>query len=133
SFCPPCVNPDCTSPAKSAIEYWAVASVSMPASLGLGLVFDAAKTGVRERIVRLEPIAKRSPQHARSGPRRCSLHDVMLVVKEIGRIAGVKRKRLKTGKRGEDCARPLPSVAEKSGRTEGAGACWERGYRHRIP
>src|ERR1019366_71058 len=108
----------------------------MPATVGqttAALVFDAAKTCVDIRIMRLEPIAKRSPKHARGSPGRCPFHDVVPVDEEISRVARIKRKRLKTWKGGEDRARPLPSVAEEAGHAKGAGSCRECRHRRRIP
>src|ERR1019366_5516040 len=107
----------------------------MPATVGqttAALVFDAAKTCVDIRIMRLEPIAKRSPKHTRGGPGRCPFHDVVPVVEEISRVARIKRKRLKPWKGPEDRTRPLPSVADEADYAKGTGACWECRHRRGI-
>src|SRR5579864_4391700 len=92
-----------------------------PATRGspIRLMFDAAKPGIHKRVVRLEPVAERPAQHAGGGSRRGTLHDVVLIVKEIGRIAGIKREWRKARKWREERARPLPSVAEKASRAKG--------------
>ena len=59
-------------------------------------VLDAAKLRIHVRIVRLEPVAKRSPQHAGGRARRSALHHEMFAVKEIRGISGIKRKCLES-------------------------------------
>src|SRR5207253_3710692 len=59
--------------------------------------------------------------------------DVMLAVKEVGGVARIKRKWLEPGKGPEDCARPLPTIAQQVGHTEGAGAGGIRPHGDRIP
>src|SRR5690348_1147777 len=63
--------------------------------------------------MRLEPVAKRSPQHARRRPRRPAFHHEMLAVEKIRRVAGIKWKRLESGKRFERRRGPFPSVAKQ--------------------
>src|SRR2546425_1105012 len=57
----------------------------------------------------------------------------MLAVKEVVGVARIKRKWLEPGKGPEDCARPLPTIAQQVGRTEGAGAGGIRPHGDRIP
>src|SRR2546426_5802232 len=57
----------------------------------------------------------------------------MLAVKEVVGVARIKRKWLEPGKGPEDCARPLPTIAQQVGHTEGAGAGGIRPHGDRIP
>src|SRR3989442_11046087 len=57
----------------------------------------------------------------------------MLAVKEVVGVARIKRKWLEPGKGPEDCARPLPTIAQQVGHTEGAGAGGIRPHRDPIP
>src|ERR1700675_4705124 len=72
----------------------------------------AAKTRIHILIMRLEPVTKRGPQHARSGTRRAALHDEMLAIKEISRVSPVERKGLETWKWTENGGGPFPPVAQ---------------------
>src|SRR5258708_38177376 len=76
-----------------------------------GVLHDT-ETRVNVRVIRTEPVAKGGTQQASGGPRRAALHDVVLAIEKIGRVARVKRKRLETGERAEHCGRPLPTIAE---------------------
>src|SRR2546427_4218771 len=98
-----------------------------------GLSFHAPKSRVNVRIVRLKPVAGRPAQHARSGACSPAFCDVMLAVKEVGGVARIKRKWLEPGKGPEDCARPLPTIAQQVGRTEGTGAGGIRPHGDPIP
>src|SRR3989442_14490563 len=57
----------------------------------------------------------------------------MLAVKEVVGVARIKRKWLEPGKGPEDCARPLPTITQQVGHTEGAGAGGVRPHGDRIP
>src|SRR3989442_15264506 len=57
----------------------------------------------------------------------------MLAVKEVVGVARIKRKWLEPGKGPEDCARPLPTITQQVGHTEGAGAGGIRPHGDRIP
>src|ERR1700730_4628233 len=83
--------------------------------------------------MRLEPVAKRGPQHARGRARRAALHHEMLAVKEISGVSPVKRKGLKTWKGPEDSGGPFPSVAQQIVYAESALAFGKRIHRHGIP
>lgn len=74
-------------------------------------MFDAAEASVDVRIARLEPIAEGPSQQRCRGSRRPALHDVVLVVEKIRRIAGVEGKGLESIERRKDRARPFPTVA----------------------
>ena len=95
--------------------------------------FDAAEGSVDIRIMRLEPVAKRPPQHARGRARRAAFHHEVFPVEEIRGIAGIKRERFKPRKRREKRARPFPSIAGKVGNTEVAGPVGKRSDRSGIP
>src|ERR1700680_1504667 len=81
----------------------------------------------------LEPIAKRSPQHARGRVRRTAFHDEMFSVKKIRGVPGIKRKWLEPGKRSKGRARPFPTISCNVGNAEIAGAVRKRSYRDGIP
>ena len=88
---------------------------------------------VNERIVRLEPVAERTPQHARRSTRRSALHHIMFSVKEVGRVAGVKGKRLKARERRKNGGGPFPTVSKGVLYTEGATAGGIAPHGYRIP
>ena len=83
--------------------------------------FDATEGRVNVWIMRLEPIAKRPPQHARGCARRTAFHDEMFPVKKVRGVTGIKGKWLELRKRREGRARPFPAVSEKVGDAEIAG------------
>src|SRR3982074_3618604 len=83
--------------------------------------------------MRLEPVAKRGPQHARGRPRRAALHDEMLAVQEISGVSPIKRKGPKTWKGPEDSGGPFPSIAQQIVYAESALAFGKRIHRHGIP
>src|SRR5580704_3897226 len=76
------------------------------------LVAHTTKSRVNILVVGLEPVAKRAAQHARAGARGCTFHYVVLAVKEVRRVARIKRKRWKPGNgsnRLDVHSHPLPS------------------------
>src|SRR5216683_2607556 len=83
--------------------------------------------------MRLEPVSERTAQHACGRSRRATLHHVVLAVKEIRRIARVKRHWRKARKRRELCSRPLPSVPYKIVHTESARTREVCSYWRKIP
>src|SRR5271167_2897797 len=94
---------------------------------------DASKTGINILVMRLEPVAKAGAQHASRRAGRTTFDDVMLAIKEIGRIAGVEGKRCKTLERGEFCRSPFPTVAELADYAESAAILWKGVNVDRIP
>src|SRR4029079_9392696 len=90
-----------------------------------------AESRVDILVVRLEPVSEGPAQHAGRRAWAAALHDVVLAIEEIGRIAGIELKRLKTRKRRELGGGPLPPVAHEVGDPERAlalskGADWRR-------
>src|ERR1700686_3970008 len=81
-------------------------------------VLHAAKCGVHVRIMRLEPVPERPPQHACSCARRAAFHHEMLSVKKISGISGIERECLETGEGRKRRARPLPAIPHKIGNAE---------------
>jgi hypothetical protein len=67
-----------------------------------GCTAYASELRERIRIVRLKPVAKRAPQKPISRPRGAAFDYVVLAVKEVGGIAGIKGKRLKAGERSKN-------------------------------
>src|SRR5690348_2217491 len=57
----------------------------------------------------------------------------MLSIKEVGGIAGVKGKRLESGKGSESRRRPFPAIAEHAGNAEGTLGLPRRTDRHWVP
>src|ERR1700704_4654610 len=101
--------------------------------LRLGLVLDATECCVDIRIMRLEPISERPPQHARGGARRAALHHIVLAVKEICRVTRVERHGSESRKRCELRSRPFPSVSHQIMHTKGTRACGMCAHRRGIP
>src|SRR5258708_39412948 len=83
--------------------------------------------------MRLEPVPERLAQHAGCGSRRTALHHVMLSIKKVGGVPGIKREFLESRKRLEDGRGPFPAVAHQSFESEGALSLWESADRHGIP
>src|SRR5437879_13032320 len=83
--------------------------------------------------MRLEPVSKRSPQHARSGARRATLHHIVVAVEEICGIVRIERHWCKPRKWRELRPRPLPTVPHEIVHAESASAWDMRPHRRRIP
>src|ERR1035437_5113510 len=96
-------------------------------------VAHATEAGVNIRVMGLEPIAEGRPQHAGGGARRAPFHHVVPGIKEIGGVAGIERKGLEAGERGEHGGGPLPSIANHLHGAEGAPAVRESVDRGGIP
>src|ERR1700685_2716880 len=101
--------------------------------LTAALVFDATKRRVDKWIVWLEPVTKRTSQHAGSRAGRATLHYVVLTIKKISRISWIKGHRLKSGKGLEHRASPFPSVADDVVYSERACSARVRSHRTWIP
>src|SRR4029077_7123214 len=97
------------------------------------LVLDATECCVHIRIMRLEPISERTPQHTRGGARRATFHYVVLAVKEVRGITRIKRHRRKSRKRCELRPCPLPPVPHKILHAESARSRGMRPHRQRVP
>ena len=97
------------------------------------LVFDAAKLRVHVRVMRLEPVAERPPQHARGRARRTALHHEVLPIEEIRGIPGIERKWLEPGKGRKRRARPFPAIPHEIGDAEIAVALRVRSRREPDP
>src|SRR5207245_3602404 len=80
---------------------------------GVCLVLDATERCVYVRIMRLEPVAERTAQHARGRARRAAFRHVVPAVEKICGIARIKGHRREPRERRELRARPLPSVSDK--------------------
>src|SRR5215510_9404742 len=93
----------------------------------------AAESGIDVLIMRLEPIAERSAQHAGIGASRSALQHEMFAVEEIGGIAFVERKRLESGEGREWRGGPFPTVGQHPFEAEGAPCCGKRAYGKGIP
>src|SRR5207245_9145189 len=74
--------------------------------------------------MRFEPVSKRSPQHARSGARRATLHHIVFAVEEICGIVRLEWHWCKPRKWRELRPRPLPTVPHEIVHAEGASA-WD--------
>ena len=83
--------------------------------------------------MRLEPVAEGAAKHARGSARRAALHDEVLAVKEIRRVAGIKWHGGKAVEWTEDGACPFPPVADEVVHTEGACARGMRTDGNGIP
>src|SRR5260370_75497 len=102
-----------------------------------GLVLDATERCVDIRIMRLEPISERPPQHARSGARRATLHHIVLAVKEVCGVARIEGHGRKSWKWRKLRPRPLPPVPHeivyaKSTRPGGMCSHWQGDPRFEI-
>src|SRR5260370_3517822 len=100
-----------------------------PPSFSL-LVLNATERCVDIRIMRLEPIPERAPQHARSGARRATLHHIVLAVKEVCGVARIEGHGRKSWKWRKLRPRPLPPVPHeivyaKSTRPGGMCSHWQ--------
>src|SRR5208283_4727038 len=93
----------------------------------------AAETCIYILVMRLEPVAKRWPQHAGGGARRATLHDEVLAIEEICRVAGVERKPLEARKGCEKRGSPFPPVAKHAIYAKCALAAGKGSYGLRIP
>src|SRR5438552_7245045 len=83
--------------------------------------------------MRLEPVSKRSPQHARSGARRATLHHIVFAVEKICGIVRIERHWRKPRKRRELRPRPLPTVPDEIVHAESASPWEMRPRRRGIP
>src|SRR5260370_105539 len=83
--------------------------------------------------MRLEPVSKRTPQHARGGARRATFHHIVLAVKKIRGIARIKGHGRESRKRRKLRPRPLPPVPHKIMHAECACTGGMRSRRQRIP
>ena len=81
----------------------------------------------------LKPVTKRGPQHARRRARRSTLHNEMLAIKKISRVAAIKRKRLESWERRENRRRPLPTISQHVVHSKSALPRGKRIHRRRIP
>src|SRR5258708_12613601 len=81
--------------------------------LRFGLVLDATECCVDVRIMRLEPVSERPPQHARGGARRATLHHVVLAVKETRGVTRIEGHRRESRKCRELRPRPFPPITHK--------------------
>src|SRR5574341_1485883 len=104
-----------------------------PVCGSIRLVLHAPKSGIDIRVVGPEPVAKRSAQQSGVCPRGRTLKNIMFAIKEASRVSGIKREGLESGKRLEDCRRPLPSVANQLGNSECAVSKRSSGHGKRIP
>src|SRR5260370_42326706 len=99
----------------------------------MAVVLAAEARYVEIRIMWLEPVAERPPQHASRRARRSPLNNVVLSIEEIRRVSGIKRHRRESGKWFEFRARPFPAVAHDILNAESARPAWIRSHRTRIP
>src|SRR5260370_7430687 len=83
--------------------------------------------------MRLEPVSKRTPQHARGGARRATFHHIVLAVKKIRGIARIKGHGRESRKRRKLRPRPHPPVPHKIMHAECACTGGMRSPRQRIP
>src|SRR5260370_23901632 len=83
--------------------------------------------------MRLEPVSKRTPQHARGGARRATFHHIVLAVKKIRGIARIKGHGRESRKRRKLRPRPLPPVPHKIMHAECACTGGKRSRRQTIP
>src|SRR5258708_39396616 len=97
------------------------------------LTAHAAKSGVCELVMRLEPVAERAPQHACRGARRPAFQDEVLAIKELGGGSAVEREWFESGEGGEFSGSPLPPVADHAVNGEGALAPGKRVHRGGTP
>src|SRR6266850_2833402 len=80
------------------------------------------KRGIDVWVMWLKPVPERLPDKQCCRSRRGPLQDEMPAVEEVGRIAGIKRKWLKS-REGRECgAGPFPAVTHKIVNTERAAA-----------
>src|SRR4029077_14969468 len=98
-----------------------------------GLTTHATESSVDILIVRLEPIAKRRPQHAGRGAHRRAFHYVVPSIEEVRGVDGIKLICMKARERFERARRPFPSVAHESVDTEDAAGVCKRIDGGRIP
>src|SRR5689334_17373018 len=96
-------------------------------------VLDATERRINVRIVRLEPVAERSAQHAGSGARRATLHDEVLAVEKVRGVTGIERHRGEARKRAENSACPFPPVADEVVYAESTGTSRMRTDGNGIP
>src|SRR5215469_3679899 len=97
------------------------------------LVFNAAECGVHVRVIRLEPVSKRPPQHTGGCAGGAALHHVVLSVKKIGRITRIEGHRRETREWRKRRSCPLPTVAHNIVNTKSAGSSRVRANGIRIP
>ncbi len=64
--------------------------------------------------MRLKPISKASAQHTGRCPRASTLHNEVLAIEEIRRVAWVRRHYLEAGERLELRGRPLPALSHQA-------------------
>src|SRR5262245_32816439 len=92
-----------------------------------------SELGVDVRIVGLEPVSKRPPEHASGGSGGSAFHDVMLPVEEVGRITWIEGKRREAVERGELRRRPLPAISDQVCDAERAVPGWIGAHRSGVP
>src|SRR5580704_1312414 len=83
--------------------------------------------------MRLEPVSKRPPQHARSGARRAAFHYVVLAVKEILSVARIEGHTREARERSERRSRPFPAVSDHVLHAECTRSRWMCAHGRRIP
>src|SRR5579884_2615610 len=93
----------------------------------------APESRIHVLVMRLEPVAEGTPQHACGGARRSAFHDVVLAVEKVGGVAGIKRKALKAGERSEERRRTFPAITKKVTHAECALTCAGCSDRSGIP
>src|SRR4029077_5792618 len=94
---------------------------------------NATESCVDVRIMRLEPVSERPPQHARCGARRATLHHVVLAVKKIRGISRIEGHGCESRKRRELRPCPFPPVPHKILHAERTRTCRVTAHRRRIP
>src|SRR5579864_9606530 len=96
-------------------------------------VGHAAESRIHVLVMRLEPVAEGTPQHACGSARRSAFHDVVLAVEKVGGVAGIKRKALEARERSEERRRPFPAIAQEIAHAECTLACGGCSDRRGIP
>src|SRR5262249_2098355 len=95
--------------------------------------FHAPECCVDIRIMRLEPVSERPPQHACGSARRSAFHYVVLPIEKIRGITGIEGHGCKTGMRRENRSCPFPAVADQILDPECARARGMCSARRRLP